>query len=192
MSSASRPLAYAFWHWKRSEVAPASYEARQRDFQAALAAGKPAGFLGGTTVRLTGASWAGDGGVAYEDWYLVRDMAALESLNSAAVTAGRAAPHDAVASLAAGGIAGLYGLRHGAPLAPPAFSAWFAKPAGMSYPSLDAALAPLLHAGASALWSRRMTLGPTPEFCLQSLVRRELPDGFAAQHLALEPVWSSG
>lgn len=192
MSPAAGPLAYAFWHWKRAEVSVANYEARQRAFQAALGAEKPPGFLGGTTVRLSGAGWAAGGGPAYEDWYLVRDMAALERLNDAAVTAGRAAPHDAVASLAAGGTAGLYGLRGGAPLALPAFAAWFAKPAGMSYATLSETLAPLMRIGASALWSRRMTLGPTPEFCLQSLTRLELPSGFTAHRFELEPVWGAG
>jgi hypothetical protein len=119
-------------------------------------------------------------------------MAALERLNDAAVSAGRAAPHDAVALLAEGGIAGLYGLRGGAPLLQPACSAWFAKPAGMGYAALDAALAPILAGGAGALWSRRMTLGPTPEFCLQSLMPFELPEGFAAQRFALAPVWGPG
>ncbi|HTL04268.1 MAG TPA: hypothetical protein VL241_00855 [Gemmatimonadales bacterium] len=183
------PLAYAFWHWKRSEVAAATYEVRQRAFQAALAADPPEGFLWGTTVRLSGAPWAAAGGAAYEDWYLVRDMAALERLNAAAVSAGRAAPHDAVALLAEDGIAGLYGLRGGAALRQPACSAWFAKPAGMGYAALDAALAPLLADGASALWSRRMTLGPTPEFCLQSLTPLELPEGFTGQRFVLEPLW---
>lgn len=192
MTTASGPLAYAFWHWKRSEVPLASYEARQQAFQAALLAERPPGYLGGTTVRLSGAAWAAGGGPAYEDWYLVRDMAALEQLNAAAITAGRAAPHDAVASFAAGGIAGLYGLRSGAPLALPAFAAWFAKPPGMSYPALSEALGPLLRPGTSALWSRRMTLGPTPEFCLQSMLPLELPPGFTAQRLGLEPVWPLG
>jgi len=189
VSSAPGPLAYAFWHWKRSEVSLAVYEARQRAFQDALAADKPPGYLGGTSVRLTGASWAADGGPAYEDWYLVADMAALERLNEAAVTAGRTAPHDAVASLAAGGTAGLYGLRAGDPLALPAFAAWFAKPAGMSYPALTQAVAPLMRTSACALWSRRMTLGPTPEFCLQSMTPVELPNGFNARRFPLEPVW---
>ena len=183
------PVAYAFWHWKRPDVAAETYEVRQRAFQAALAADPPEGFLWGTTVRLSGAPWAAAGGTAYEDWYLVRDMAALERLNAAAVSAGRAAPHDAVALLAEDGTAGLYGLRSGAPLLQPAYSAWFAKPAGMGYAALDAALAPFLADGAGALWSRRMVLGPTPEFCLQSLTPVALPGGFKAQRFALTPVW---
>lgn len=182
-------LAYAFWHWKRSEVSREVYEARQRAFQAALAADPPDGFLGGTTVRLDGAPWAAEGGEAYEDWYLIEDMTALGVLNDAAVTGSRRAPHHAVAELAAGGIAGIYLLRLGAALPVPRCSIWFAKPAGMSYPALDQALAPLAAAGSAGLWCRQMTLGPTPEFCLRAVASIALPPGFSGSAMALEPVF---
>src|SRR6185436_6036574 len=132
----SNTLAYGFWHWPRHAVALEQYEARQRAFQAALAGEPPRGFQRGTTVRLRGAPWAAAGGPAYEDWYLVDDMAALERLNDAAVSGRRQSPHDSVAALAANGIAGLYGLRAGVPLAVPDFASWFAKPEGMSYSAL--------------------------------------------------------
>ena len=182
-------LAYAFWHWKRESVSRENYEASQCAFQEALAAEPPQGFLRATTVRLAGAGWAASGATAYEDWYLVDDMAALGRLNDAAVTGGRQAPHDAVARLAAGGIAGLYGCYAGNPLPLPQFASWFGKPEGMSYAALRSALRPLLEQARGALWSRRMTLGPTPEFCLHSMTPVELPSGFQAQRLALEPVW---
>ena len=183
-------LAYTFWHWKRPDVSPETYEARQRDFQATLAAHPPDGFLHGTTVRLQGAPWAADGHTAYEDWYLVRDMASLDSLNQAAVTAARQVPHDAVAQLAADGIAGLYRLRAGAPIFPHPQATWFHKPAGMSYPALFEALAPVVAAASGALWMRQMVLGPTPEFCLHSAKPVELPPGIAGLTLTLHPVWN--
>ena len=183
-------LAYTFWHWKRLDVSPETYEARQRDFQAALAAHPPDGFLYGTTVRLQGAPWAVEGRTAYEDWYLVRDMASLDSLNQAAVTAARQAPHDAVAQLAANGIAGLYRLRAGTPIFPPRLATWFGKPSGMGYPALFEALAPVVAAAPGALWMRQMTLGPTPEFCLHSNEPVTLPPGFSGLTLPLTPVWT--
>ena len=185
-------LAYTFWHWKRPDVSPETYEARQRDFQATLAAHPPDGFLQGTTVRLEGAPWAAEGRTAYEDWYLVRDMASLDSLNQAAVTAARQVPHDAVAQLAADGIAGLYRLRAGAPIFPPPLATWFHKPAGMSYPALFEALAPVIAAAPAALWMRQMVLGPTPEFCLHSREPVTLPPGFTGRTLTLTPVWTGG
>ncbi len=183
-------LAYAFWHWKRPEVPREEYEARQRAFQSALAAHPPEGFLRATTVRLSGAPWAAAGGEAYEDWYLVRGISSLEALNDAAVTASRQAPHDAVAMLAEGGSAGLYALKAGAPVTLPAVATWFRKPAGVSYPALFDALAPIVATTPATFWMRQMVLGPTPEFCLHSSKPVELPAGFSAHTLELAPVWS--
>ena len=140
-------------------------------------------------MRLGGASWANEGSAAYEDWYLVRDMAALAPLNEAAVSGPRKAPHDAVARLAAAGTAGLYGLQLGAPLEPPRAAAWFGKPSGMTYASLFALLEPIVSGAGGALWMRQMVLGPTPEFCLQSARPAALPAPIAALSLTLSPVW---
>jgi hypothetical protein len=116
-------------------------------------------------------------------------MAALAALNQAAVSGPRQAPHDAVARLAAAGTAGLYGLMLGAPLAPPGSAAWFGKPAGLRYAAFLALLEPVVSAAAGALWMRQMVLGPTPEFCLQSIRPAPLPPSIAALSLTLGPVW---
>lgn len=182
-------LVYAFWHWPDPSVDVATYETLQCAFQAALADHPPPGFLRGTTMRLSGAPWAAGGGAAYEDWYLVQSMKDLPALNDAAVSGPRKAPHDAVARAAAGGTAGLYGLRGGAPVARPAVAVWFSKPAGMPYAELFAELAPLCADG--ALWMRQMVLGPTPEFCLHCPEPVKLPGRLsAALTIPLAPVWN--
>jgi hypothetical protein len=56
----------------------------------------------------------------------------------------------------------------------PAIAYWFSKPEGMSYREFEASLAAEVEQGC-CLWSRRMTLGPTPEFCLHAPAPRELP-----------------
>lgn len=167
----------------------AEYEARQVGFQAALARYPPDGFLSAGTARLEGAPWAAQGGMAYEDWYLVRNLAALEPLSEAAVSGPRLEPHNAVARLAAGGTAGLYGLKAGAPLPAPAHAAWFGKPAGMSYAALFELLRPLTDSAPAALWMRQLVLGPTPEFCLSSGAPVALPPSIDAKYLSLAPVW---
>lgn len=182
-------LAYAFWHWRRSEVDSGNYESHQRAFQAALALHPPEGFQGATTVKFSGAPWAAGGGEAYEDWYLVRGMSDLEGLNQAAVTAARQLPHDAVARLAAGGTAGLYGLEAGTPLTQPVVSSWFSKPAGMTYPVLLESLQSVVIAASGALWMRRMVLGPTAEFCLHTGASVELPSELEARSFLRVPVW---
>jgi len=185
----ARPLAYVLWHWKRAEVPAADYEARQRAFHAALAASPPAGFLGSFSVGLSGAPWAAGGAEAYEDWYLVRDFAALGLLNEAAVTASRAAPHDAAAAVAGGGSAGLFRLRLGTELREPGHAHWFAKPAGEPYAGLLEEMEPLVAAAGGCLWMRQMTLGPATELCLHAPRRVELPARLQARTLPLRAAW---
>ncbi|HEU5169352.1 MAG TPA: hypothetical protein VFU46_02380 [Gemmatimonadales bacterium] len=182
-------LAYLFWHWRGPHVDAAPYEQAQRRFHAALREAPPPGFLRSRTAALAGAPWAGGGGEAYEDWYLLEDSAALDALNDAAVTASRRAPHDAAAALAGGGTGGVYHLRLGAPVREPRFAWWFGKPAGTSYTALDELLRPVVERGA-ALWCRHMVLGPAPEFCVQAAAPVALPVGLGELEVALRPVWS--
>jgi hypothetical protein len=184
-------LAYVFWHWRRFDVSVAEYEARQRAFHEALGAAPPDGFHHSLTHGISGAPWAAAESDAYEDWYLVDDSAALDRLNAAAISASRSVPHDAAAAAAAGGTAGLYTLRQGAPPRAPRVAHWLSKPNGMRYDELFALLAPLTSgesAGAS-LWMRFMTLGPTTEFCLLSAEPLPLPPQLASRRFELRPVW---
>jgi len=70
--------------------------------------------------------------------------------------------HDAAASLARGGTAGLYKLC--SPRARDArWAAWFSKPEGSSYAALFESVAAA--EGRFELWQRQLVLGPAPEFC---------------------------
>ena len=182
-------LAYVFWHWRRPDVPAAAYETLQRRFHAALEAAPPAGFVRSRSVAIAGAPWAAGGAEAYEDWYLVDGSAALDPLNAAAVSASRQAPHDAAAAGAAGGTAGLYLLRLGSPDESPRTAAWFAKPDGLGYGAMFAALEPLVRAERAALWGRQMVLGPSPEFCLQAARPLTLPAPLVPFSIACRTVW---
>lgn len=183
-------LAYVFWHWPQPSVAASDYEAKLRDFQAALADNKPPGFLHSALFRVKGANWLGGITDAYEEWYLVDTSAGLDPLNDAAVAPACLAVHDAAAQLAARGTAGLYRLRVGEGEPESARVAyWLTKPAGMKYEEFYAALKPQTSQAGAALWGRQMTLGPTPEFCLHTRELVELPAGIASQMTALERLW---
>jgi hypothetical protein len=182
-------LAYVFWHWRRATAAAADYEAAQRGFHAALAAAPSAGFIRSFSVAFRGAPWAADRGDAYEDWYLVDGSAALDPLNAAAISASRQAPHDVAAAMAAGGTAGLYSLRQGSPVTPPAILTWFGKPDGMSYRDLFAMLEPLTRSAGAAVWCRQMTLGPALEFCVHSREPVSLPAPLAPVAIPCRRVW---
>lgn len=182
-------LAYVFWHWKQAEITARDYENRQRAFHAALGAAPPSDFLGSFSVSLSRAPWAAGGGDAYEDWYLVQDFTALGLLNEAAVSAGRAAPHDAAAVVAAGGAGGLYRLRHGAVVRQPQHAYWFGKPDGMQYGELFAQLAPVVDQAQGAVWMRQMVLGPAREFCVHAAVPVPGLAELDALVIPLHPAW---
>lgn len=166
-------LAYVFWHVRRPTVAAPEYEAAHRAFSETLWATPVPGLLGLRCYRLSGVPWLAPGQGAYEDWHLLEGSAALDVLNDSAVTRARLAVHDRIAGMAANGTAGLYGLRMGARIEP-AFACWMSKPAGMSYAAFDDSLKPFISEGC-CLWGRRMTLGPTPEFCLHAPAAVSLP-----------------
>jgi hypothetical protein len=159
-------LAYVFWHVPRAGVAARDYEAAHREFHELLWRSRVPGLLALRVHRLESIPWLAAREPGYEDWHLLEDSAGLDRLNDAAVTQARRLPHDRIAALAASGTAGLYGLRAGAPIEP-TVAYWLSKPAGVSYPDFDFTMKPFIERG-GCLWGRRMTLGPTPEFCLQA------------------------
>ncbi len=159
-------LAYVFWHVPRAGVAARDYEAAHRGFHEVLWRSRVPGLLALRVYRLASVPWLAGEPAGYEDWHLLEDSAALDELNEAAITQSRQLPHDRIAAMAADGTAGLYGLRAGA-LLEPATACWLSKPAGTGYPAFDLSLKPFIAQGC-CLWGRRMTLGPTPEFCLQA------------------------
>jgi len=167
-------LAYVFWHVRAADVATANYEARLAAFHASLRDGAPAGMGSTAAVALDAVPWLG-GQAGYEDWYLVEDFAALGTLNAAAVSGARQAPHDAAAAAADRGVAGIMGHVCG-PLLPerPGWAAWLGKPAGMAYGAFHAALTDAL-AGEGSAWQRQMTLGPATEYCVLAAAERALP-----------------
>lgn len=180
-------LAYVFWHWPRPDVSIADYETRMRTFQDALAADGPRELRAARAWRLAGAPWL-PAGAGYEDWYLVDDSAALDTLNAGAVTGPLAGPHNAVASLVAGSAAGLYQTARTNPGALDSATArWFAKPAGMPYADFYTQVGE----AQSRLWRRMMVLGPTPEFCLIGAPGDDpaIPSGWHPLAVRREPIW---
>jgi len=184
-------LAYVFWHWRYPHVDKASYQQHLIDFHDALRTQKPPGFHYSIVFQVERVPWIDTRGEAYEEWYVVNDFAALEALNEGAVSGSCKEPHDRVASHAAGGTAGVYRLRAGEPrLATAHVALWFAKPAGMNYEDMYAALQPEIERAAGSLWQRQMVLGPTPEFRWHSPRDYTLPEVFNCLKIPLVRIWS--
>lgn len=181
-------LAYVFWHWPQPRIGREVYERRLIDFHDSLAANTPAGFHRSIVFRLRSAPGLGEQR-GYEDWYLIDDFADLGALNSGAVSDSNAEPHDRIASLAAGGTAGIYRLCAGSPtFAGARWTAWLPKPAGMSYPDLLHDLAAWTARPGHALWQRQLTLGPGPEFALICPTQPDLPAELGALLVPLDPL----
>jgi hypothetical protein len=159
-------LAYVFWHWPRVSADASDYETDLVTFHASLAAAPPAGFLRSAVFQVTGAPWLPQQRDCYEDWYLVRDWAAVGELNTNAVAPTHTKAHNRVAHQAESGTAGLYALRAGNGVPGDTTATWFAKPPEWSYTDLETALKACLDRGLT-LWQRQMLLGPAPEFCLR-------------------------
>jgi len=184
-------LAYVFWHWPYPNVDKESYLDDLLEFHRSLATSKPGGFQSSVVFRIKGRPWIPDGLEAYEDWYVVEGSYALDVLNDAAVSHSRKEPHDRVAQRAAGGAGGLYRFRRGQmDVRQSHFAAWLSKPTGISYEMFYNSLSGWTSQSGVGLWGRQMVLGPTPEFCLLSPERIDLPETFDRLTSRLEPIWS--
>ena len=175
-------LAYVFWHWPRPGVGEPEYRERLVRFHRALASSAPAGFRGSRAFDAAAVPGIAPTSELVEDWYFVDDFAALGVINDAAVAAHNREPHDAAASLAAGGTAGIYKLCSPR-VADPRSAAWFSKAANASYASFFATVP----AGVE-LWQRQMTLGPAPEFCALGSSAGELAAFVATFGVTASPI----
>ncbi len=184
-------LAYVFWHWQDVSSQRQAYEEYLVAFHQTLQTAKPAGFQFSMVLQTNKLPWIDGETVAYEDWYLLENSAALDRLDEAAVNRVRRPSHDRVAQLAGGGSGGLYRLRTGTPdvLKMQKLAIWFDKPQGMTYEALYAVLQqPMLHAS-GCLWQRQMSLGPAWEFCWHTTYEAHIPATWPALQVAISPLW---
>jgi hypothetical protein len=182
-------LAYVFWHWRRFGVSSGDYEKRLVGFHRAMKDSPPAGFTWSACLAVSNEPWANDGKDAYEDWYCIENISALDSLNDAAISAARQAPHDAAAAVVQDGAAGIYRVKFGQPQVDPLYAHWFGKPDGWPYEKLYGTIEPLARGGSRALWKRQMALGPAREFCLHAREQLTLPTGIVSETIKVRSVF---
>lgn len=183
-------LAYVFWHWPQPTIDTELYQSNLIQFHKTLGDNKPDGFQHSVVFAIQNAFWLNTDGIAYEEWYLLDDSAAMDRINYAAVNGPCEEPHNRVARNAADGVGGLYRLRLGQEHHVEArIATWFSKPAGVSYPEFDNQMRAVVADNHSALWARTMTLGPTTEFCLHSPSEVHLAPEFNPRMISLETVW---
>jgi hypothetical protein len=170
-------LAYVFWHWSLPAIETQTYQEEVIAYHRTLTAHKPDGFRHTRVLLMEQASWLERHAETYEDWHLVENSAVLDPLNERAVSGPCQEPHRRIACLTQGGTGALYHLIFGdADLSCVRFAYRFSKPAAMTYGALYEWLQPFKEKGKGMLWTRHMSLGPGPEFCLQSSEALLLPD----------------
>jgi hypothetical protein len=186
-------LAYVFWHGPAGGADVGEYERAQIAFQRSLARKPPFGFRGSAVFRVGSLPWSrsdreqlGADPMAYEDWYLIDDFAALGVLNEAAVGRGHRTSHDRAARAMGSGTAGLYRLIEGTTASAQgigrcAHVTWVKPEKGRRQSEIATMLGDGLDDAGGTLWQRQLVLGPAPEFCLLSC---EEPPGAAPRRLA--------
>jgi hypothetical protein len=180
-------LAYVFWHWPKSGVSPETYEAKLKSFHNRLNASRPSGLFRAMSYRASTIPWGPQSGQVYEDWYVVRDFAALEVLNDAAVSGEVRGSHDSIAHEYLKGAGGVYKLINGnLDRDQVKFATWIEKTIGPSYESYYEELNRILGNHATDLWRRQLVLGPSPQFVVHSVDMVKLPDSFKPMTVMME------
>jgi hypothetical protein len=182
-------LAYVFWHWPRPGVSIESYEKRLLSFQSALKSANPSLVRAHLSYRVESLPWGPADAPLYEDWYVVKDFAAIGTLNDAAVVPGTKEFHDSVAKDYLSGAGGVFKLIHGSiPLPEARYANWVGKPVGTSYQEYYKEATEALGDQRADLWRRQMVLGPSPQFCVHSVDALDLPKRFAPLTVRIEVV----
>ncbi|HEV3322942.1 MAG TPA: hypothetical protein VG147_12245 [Solirubrobacteraceae bacterium] len=191
-------LAYLLWHRPADGVERESYEHACERFHRSLHHSPPAGFRGSAVMRIAECPWLScaqdsTSAVAYEDWYLLDDFAALGVLNEAAVAHGHRSAHEGIARRFGSGAGGLYGLMEGhADLAYAPHAVWVSRPPGEPRGELAQLLADGIDPAHASLWRRALVFGPAPEYCLlapetpKGVASTRLPNGWRAQEIERE------
>jgi hypothetical protein len=196
-------LAYLSWHRPAPTVAVEVYEHALAGFHRSLAHRAPSGFRGSATFRAAELPWLAPttpqarAPLAYEDWYLLDDWAALGVLEEAAVSHGHVSSHDKVASLSGVSSGAVYRFLEGhAGVDQTQVAVWVARcSSGYEHPSLSALLGDGMDPTVDGLWRRCLGLGPAPEFCLLAseaaagVAPSRLPTGWSATTLPREALW---
>jgi hypothetical protein len=158
-------FAYVFWHQRAPKQAVEVYEEALALFHKTLSTTGVDGYMGSLVFRVYGATWIAP--EAYEDWYLVEGLGALEGLNTSIMNLGIRGQHDVVAKMSVKGTGTILSQVSGSlESLRSTTAAWVSKPRGMSYDEFYSETTLIIKGSPWSLWRRQLALGPTPEFLI--------------------------
>ena len=182
-------LAIVFWNTPRHGAGAACYRDALREFHAALARSRPKGFRFSATFAAPAVPWFEPDTEIYEDWYVLSNFAAVDSLDEAVLHAHGREPHRYLMRHTGSATGAVFGLTNGgARLQNLTTAHWFFKPRDVSAEDLAAMVTAQIPAGRFSYWTRALALGPAGD-CLLSSEPIELPEQFDCVTVQRRLVW---
>lgn len=182
-------LAIVFWNTRKTDISRGRYETSLRAFHDALNSDKPDGFRFSTIFRVEGLPWFKSTSEIYEDWYVIRNFAAMDALDHAVMQTLAKAAHRDLMKSTAGASGAIVGLTKGvARVSHMTYANWLYKPREVSADDFVDSVNRQLPDGKCSLWTRAMALGPT-EHCLLSSGPANLSQKYRATVVRRTLVW---
>jgi len=182
-------LAVVFWNSRRAKDDVGGYESSLTEFHQALNANKPEGFRFSATYRVAETPWFTPKNEIFEDWYVLKNFAALDSLDYAVMHTGSKDAHRHLMKSTAAASGAIFALTKGAARFDGLPEAnWMLKPRNMTVDSLIASTRAQLPDGKCSLWTRALGLGPT-QHCLLSSGPVVFPKNYRAFSAQRELIW---
>ena len=182
-------LAVVFWNSRRTDSDADSYESNLSEFHQALNANKPEGFRFSATYRVAKAPWFTPKNEIYEDWYVLKNFAALDSLDRAVMHTDSKDAHRYLMTGTAMASGAIYALTKGAARLDGLLEAnWLLKPRKVTIDKFIESTKAQLAGGKCSLWSRALGLGPT-QHCLLSSGPVDFPQSHRSFSSRRELLW---
>ena len=182
-------LAVVFWNSRRTSNEANSYESSLSEFHQALNANKPEGFRFSATYRVAEIPWFTPKNEIYEDWYVLKNFAALDCLDYAVMHTDSKDAHRYLMMNTAMASGAIYALTKGAARLDGLPEAnWLLKPRKVTVDNFIESTKAQLTDGKCSLWTRALGLGPT-QHCLLSSSPVDLPKSHRAFSTQRELLW---
>ena len=182
-------IALVFWNSCREPAAAGAYRHALVEFHRSLNALKPAGFRYSATFETGSLPWFRSALPVYEDWYVLRDFAAIDALDRAVLDEAALSSHRFLMKNTGAALGTIVGLNAG-PIRIHEFAAahWLSRPGGVSMGDVVADATRAAPGARCSVWTRALGLGPC-EHCILTTGEASFPPGCDAVCVRRSTVW---